>query len=242
MRSMTTRQLVFGLMIVAVGICATVYAGNSAPWAGASFAGAAISSTPAKPEIASGPLTDPDTLHVVWGPSAIDPLPAPQWYSVTVENTTIPSTTSTSWPPVEPLTPGSSHDATVVAFAFGNPSVPATITIRLPKAPVALGKPSVPSSGKTTRSIKITGKVVSAYAVGKNSVVKLKFYRHQKTKSGKWYWALAKTVTASRPTSTSYSLSLKLKPADTWTVVAETSATRSHVSDRSARSSSIKIK
>ncbi len=241
MRTVGTRELVFGLMIATVAMCAVGYAGNTAPWANADVATAEGPSTPAQPEVAKGPNTDPDTLHLTWGPNPLSPEPAPQWYSVTVDNTTQPSLVTTSWE-FGPLNPGSSHAATVTAFALGNPSIPATITVKLPRAPVALGRPSVPSSARSGKKFTVSGKVVSAYAAGRASTVRLKFYRHQKTKSGKWYWDLRKTVTAKRPTSRTYSLSTRLKTADTWSVVAETYSATSHLGDRSSRSSSFKVK
>lgn len=245
MRALNARQLVFGFMIAAVAVSAVAYAGSSAPWASAAFAIVSIPSTPAKP-VVTKEIT-PDTLKLVCSPNSVIPTPAPESYAVTfdgVEYPPQPAVASILTTTFSPLIPGSSHLCTVVAWNGFGPSVPTTFAATLPKAPVSLSKPSVPLTGRTTRSIKVTGKVVSDYAVGKASVVKLKFYRRQRSKSGALYWSYKKTLTAKRstPASASYYLYTKLKPAGSWSVIAQTYSTGSHVGAKSVRSRSSKIK
>jgi hypothetical protein len=232
---------------VTVAVCAVAYAGSSAPWANVAFAVPSMPSTPAKPVVTVGPATTPDKLQLVCSPNSVDPTPTPDAYVVTFDGVEYPSQPASAGvltKTFSPHVPGSSHLCTVVAWAWGGPSDPTTFSATLPKAPVSLSRPSVPLTGKTTRSIKVMGTVISGYAVGKASVVKLKFYRRQRSKSGKLYWSYKKTLTAKRltPASTSYYLSTKLKPAGTWSVIAQTAATGSHVSATSARSRSTKIK
>ncbi len=241
MRSPNARPSAVGLALCAVAVCAATFAIGSAPWVSPAFAGPVEPEQPARPMIAKGLATTPVKLELVWGANVSTPTPAPEYYAVTIGAVTQPSITTTSWV-VSPCIPGASYPCTVVAYASGRPSEPATLTIKLPRAPVALGKPSVPRTGRTSSSLRVSGKVVSTYNAGRAAAVKLKFYRHQKTKSGKWYWDLKKTVRASRPSSTTYSAYVRLSPADTWSVVAQTYANDTHLGDRSSRSRHISIK
>jgi hypothetical protein len=332
MKPVNVRQIVFGLMVVAVAVSAFVYAGSSAPWAGSAYALVIPSaSTPAPPTVTVGWAT-PTQLNLVWYPGVTGATPD-HFYVTTdgVPSGIWPATAGSTEILVTPLVPGSTHTYQVfVAYTgtystfwsdpgqliYKQPSIfqitpsagtggsisPSSIqdvgqgqesptfvitpdvgyrvdqikdgttmlngtlmpdgTVQyrfvnvqaahsiaatfvsapvLPKVTLALGRPSVPRSGRTKKAVRVAGSVSSAVPYSTASSVKLKFYRLQK-RGRKSVWVLRKTTTAARPDTNSYSASLKLKPTGTWSVVAESIGDDTHTAANSARSKSFKMK
>lgn len=241
MRSINARHVVFGLMVAAVAVFSLAYANNSRPWSGSAYATLPSASTPAAPINLHKVAITPGALRLGWSPDLASGATTPTSYQLFVDGAPRPSQTGTD-ALIRPLVPGSRHTYQVFASAFGRTSEPSTISVTQPKAPVALGKPVVPTSGVTTRAIRVSGKIVSAYPVGTASVVRLKFYRRQRNSAGTLVWVWKKTVTASRPTTTSYALSLRLKPIGRWSVIARFIGDSKHLPATSVRSSSILIR
>lgn len=242
MRSINARQVVFGLMVAAVALCSLAYANNSTPWTGSSaFAIPPAASTPAPPINFHKVSATPVTLTLGWSPDLASGATTPTSYQLSVDGVSVPTQTAT-WKLISPLIPGSQHTYTVLAFAFGRASGPATLLFTQPKAPVTLGKPLVPKSGVTTRSIKVSGRIYTSYAVSTSSVVKLKFYRRQRNKAGTLVWVWKKSVTARRPTAGTYARSLRLTSRGKWSVVAHFAGDSNHLADKSSRSNSIIIR
>jgi hypothetical protein len=242
MRSFTSRQMVFVAMVLTVLVGVIAYAGSSTPWAGSAFALAPSGSTPAPPINLRASNVTPTSMTLSWDPDLSNGAPDPWGYLPTIDTTvTAHSSSLETSHTFSGLVPGSLHTYYVTAHQgmLGDPSAPFPFT--QPKAPVVLDKVSVPSAGKTSKAIKVSGKLSSTYALKSSMTVRLKFYRWEK-KSGKKQWVLKKTVTAKRPSATSYYYSLKFKPAGTWSVIAESGSDGQHSASKSARSKSIKIK
>jgi hypothetical protein len=239
MNSQRSRKLVFAMMIATAILSLFVYAGNSVPWAATAFALPVGGSFPGVPIEFKASVLTPVSAVLTWARS-LDGM-APTGYSLKKDNvpvTLTPDTTTTA--AFAGLVPGSQHQYEVIAWAMG-PSDPATLTLTQPKAPLSVSKPTVPSSGKTSKTIKVSGTLSAIYTGASPAAVTLKFYRQQR-KSGKLVWVLRKTVKAARPTAWKYSYSLKLKPAGTWSVIALAGASTEFSAGSSNRSRSIKIK
>ncbi len=247
MRTINARQLVFALMVFSVAACGFAYAGNSTPWAGSALSVLPTASTPAPPIVSAG-TTTPTTMLLQWHPDMrIAGVATPDHYQVDIDGATeavqlaVPTERLISG-----LVPGSTHVYQILGGRTGffgaiMWSDPGSLSVTQPKAPVSLGKPSVPRSGKTKRAVKFGGTVSSVYPVPTSSVVELKFYRLQK-RGRKSVWVLRKTVTAARSDANSYAASLRLKPTGTWSVVAESIGDDTHTAAKSDRSKSFKMK
>jgi len=116
MRSFNARQVVFGLMLVAVVASAFAYAGSSTPWAGSAYALVIPSASSPAPPIVSVALATPTSLMLTWEPDMTGDGAIPDVYRVVIDSVDGPVM------PASPreliltsLVPGSVHKYQVLA-------------------------------------------------------------------------------------------------------------------------------
>lgn len=122
------------------------------------------------------------------------------------------------------------------------PAVSAAHTV-LPAA--SLSKPSVPSTGRRTRSITVRGVMAPAGVVGSTSTVKLKVYQWSRSR-GHYRWVLRKTVSAKLyahdANSSTYAQTFRIAAKGKWSIVAYAPTNARTGASSSTRSSTIAIR